>query len=485
MKNALALKRVSTDGQDLLRQDDDIEELKQEYGLTIVGTLALKGVSGTAMLTHEQVQRILRDLQRPDVHGLCCSAVDRLFRPKQGSDFAIANYFQDARKNLWTKDDGHIELWTDEGWGRFMEAGVTAGKEWRKIRTRTRSGKKKKRLLGRNVSGSATLPRGLCYQRIANAAGKTIDHKWFYDEAELARVTKAYELLFQDRYTMAEIERAVGWTRGRIRTLTNPTWKGIRVGAPMADETGPVEIPLPLDPVVTPEQWNLALKLLLKRRTWSKETADRRHLAVGVLICECGCVFYTHSDVRRGGHDSYFCASKCKGGPGCGALWLRRTVVDEAITSIAESVLTDYRVLAGAFGQLTKTPQADTRVEREKELARLLARRQKWIDQYDADRISKSEFEAKMDAVQAATREIEVQMPVAPALLPDCRVVAADLAGTLASFRTLPFLEQRDTLKRVVRKFQVIDAAIPELTLSGAYLGSLAHTKSAQPSSPW
>ena len=60
----------------------------------IVGTLRLKGVSGTAVLTHEQVQQVLRDLQRPDVHGLITPAVDRLFRPKQGSDFSIANHFQ-------------------------------------------------------------------------------------------------------------------------------------------------------------------------------------------------------------------------------------------------------------------------------------------------------------------------------------------------------------------------------------------------------
>ncbi len=66
---------------------------------------------------------------------------------------------------------------------------------------------------------------GLVYQRIANAAGKTIDCKWSYDEAEVAKVREAYRLLFQDRYNLSEIERAVGWRRRRSRTLANPAWK--------------------------------------------------------------------------------------------------------------------------------------------------------------------------------------------------------------------------------------------------------------------
>jgi hypothetical protein len=87
-----------------------------------------------------------------------------------------------------------------------------------------------------------------------------------------------------------------------------------------------------------------------------------------------------------------------------------------------------------------------------------------------------------MDKVNAAIRALEVSMPAAPPSLPDYRAVIADLVETLASFRTLPFLDQRTTLKRVVRSLQVVDGAIPEVTLLCAYLGELAHTNSAQPS---
>jgi hypothetical protein len=42
----------------------------------------------------------------------------------------------------------------------------------------------------------------------------------------------------------------------------------------MAGETEPVEIRLPLEPVVSDDEWARAQTLLLKRRTWSKDRTD-------------------------------------------------------------------------------------------------------------------------------------------------------------------------------------------------------------------
>jgi hypothetical protein len=87
-----------------------------------------------------------------------------------------------------------------------------------------------------------------------------------------------------------------------------------------------------------------------------------------------------------------------------------------------------------------------------------------------------------MDAVIKAIREVEATMPAAPPPVVDSRAVVAGLVRVLARFGKLPFLEQRGLLRRVVRKIQVVDATIPEVTLAGAFLGELAHTNSAQPS---
>jgi hypothetical protein len=86
-----------------------------------------------------------------------------------------------------------------------------------------------------------------------------------------------------------------------------------------------------------------------------------------------------------------------------------------------------------------------------------------------------------MYAVEKATRALERSLPVAPPPLPDYRAVVADLTETLASFRTLPFADQRSVLKRVVRSLPVFDDSLTAVTVSAAYLGQL-HTNSAQPS---
>jgi hypothetical protein len=82
-------------------------------------------------------------------------------------------------------------------------------------------------------------------------------------------------LVFQDCYNLSEIERLVGWPRGRIRTLTNPT------AYPATADREAFEVKLPLEPLLTEEQWNRAQTLLAARTTWTKATANPRFLAAG------------------------------------------------------------------------------------------------------------------------------------------------------------------------------------------------------------
>jgi DNA invertase Pin-like site-specific DNA recombinase len=492
-KKAMALLRVSTNTQDVERQRADIQKLKKWYDLDIVGTLELVGVSGTATLTNVQVQQVLREAQQPGVDGLAISAVDRLARPKKGAHYAIVDGLADARRTLWTVREGALKLWTGAGHERCMAALQRAGSEWREIRRRTINGKWEKREMGRNVNGSVVLPDGLGYQRITDAAGRTIDGRWFYVEPEISRVRQAYQLLFEDRYQLAEIERQVGWGRGRIRTLANPVWKGLRIYPPPVDDDDddddkpekvpqPLKVQLPLEPVLTPEQWALAQTLLAKRRTWSKETRDQRFLGAGLLVCACGKPYYVQCDTRRGSHDRYYCAS-LHGGPRCGASQLRRLVVDAVIERLVAEHLTDAAFLAKVFARVKQPPVPDIHA-RERQLAELAARRQKWIDEYDEDRITKEEFHRKMEAVTKATRAVEASIPVVtPPPVLDVRAVVTGLVEWALQFPHITdFLTKRSELKRVVRRIPVIGGHVPSFDLSGAFLGEFRHMKSAQPS---
>jgi DNA invertase Pin-like site-specific DNA recombinase len=160
-KRVIELLRVSTDAQDVARQRADLARLAKKFVLETMRTLELIGVSGTATLTNADVQRVLMDLQRPDVDGIAVSALDRLFRPgKHYGQFAILDRFVDEGKVIWSLREGFIDPSTDEGYDKCISAGGRAGAEWRELRRRTMGGKERLRQEGRNVNGDATLSRG-------------------------------------------------------------------------------------------------------------------------------------------------------------------------------------------------------------------------------------------------------------------------------------------------------------------------------------
>jgi DNA invertase Pin-like site-specific DNA recombinase len=286
----LALLRCSTKEQDLDRQKTDVERMRQTHALQIEYTLPLEDVSGREVLKRPDVLRAVEvDLKRPDIAGGLVPALDRLFRPDDFEDFRILDYFRRAKKLIFNAKEGVIDPSTDIGFQICLMSGAMAGMEWRTLRQRTLDGKREKRKLGRNVTGSESLPRGICYQRITNAAGKTIDGIWSYDEEKVAKIREAYQILFADHtISLTALAAKVGWSHAHSlrRALQNPVWRGVRISAPMAGETEPLEIRLPLEPVLTDEQWALAQTLLAKRRSWSKQTRDQRHLGAGLLVCQ-------------------------------------------------------------------------------------------------------------------------------------------------------------------------------------------------------
>ena len=110
---AIALLRVSSDAQDVAWQEADKLKIQEKFGLAFDRTLKLQGVSGTATLENEDIQKILKDLQRPEIGGITVSALDRLFRPKHYAAFGILDYFVAAGKVIWSMREGFIDPATD------------------------------------------------------------------------------------------------------------------------------------------------------------------------------------------------------------------------------------------------------------------------------------------------------------------------------------------------------------------------------------
>src|SRR5262245_42759902 len=102
LRRAIAILRVSTDQQDVERQRRDVAAAARTHNLEIVRTVELSDLSGTKMLTNDEVRRVLADLSRADIHGVVVSAIDRLIRPGQLGDLQIFDAFQRTRKMIFT-----------------------------------------------------------------------------------------------------------------------------------------------------------------------------------------------------------------------------------------------------------------------------------------------------------------------------------------------------------------------------------------------
>jgi DNA invertase Pin-like site-specific DNA recombinase len=195
-RRAIAILRVSTDGQDVERQRRDAATAARIHSLEIVRTLELSDLSGTKMLTNGEVRRVLADLSRRDIDGVVISAIDRLVRPGVLGDLAIFDAFQKSGKKIWTPGQ-EIDLNTQAGFLTSGIMGVIAGFERQMILARTSAGKEIARQRGGNPSGSTVLPRGVAYSKTSG---------WSHVEPDVSRVARAYDLLFERR-SLRDIRR--------------------------------------------------------------------------------------------------------------------------------------------------------------------------------------------------------------------------------------------------------------------------------------
>ena len=83
--------RVSTDKQDVARQEFDIEDNRERHGYTVLRQIRIK-ISGTKVMTHEDVQGMVAALALPSVDGVSVSSIDRLFRPEDFSFLLLQEF---------------------------------------------------------------------------------------------------------------------------------------------------------------------------------------------------------------------------------------------------------------------------------------------------------------------------------------------------------------------------------------------------------
>jgi site-specific DNA recombinase len=487
-RTVVGLLRVSTDHQEMDRQQTDLERVKRAHGLDLIRTIPLKDVSGRTVLDNIEVQRMLADLKRPDITGVAVSALDRLFRPERFGDFAILDFFRESGKLIFSAKEGVLDPATDAGFVMSMMSGVQAGVEWRTLKSRTMAGKEERRKRGEHPHGLHTLPRGLTFERTRNADGKVIRSRWAYTEPDSSRIRTAFDLLIQgESYRSIAAKIGGGWSgRSLYRTMSNPCWMGKRVYPADAHREEPIEVSMNIEPLISPARWQAAQKVIRERHSsWTKtnlQGREPRFLGTGLLFCECGRKYYTDHDTRRFQHDTYFCSSALRTGVRCGSHALRRELVDKAIREGLVSYLLDPTFLKMVLGNRKREPKPDTAQQTERELAKLATKRKRTHELYTEGFIEKAEFVERVNAIERAKAELETRLPAPEAAFPTAKELCTGFVRTLGTFEKEPFETQRGILRRVIRSIPVTaTGTIEEFTVSGAFLTEFAaHPKTWQ-----
>jgi DNA invertase Pin-like site-specific DNA recombinase len=478
-EKVINLLRVSTAKQDMKRQRTDVARVNAAHHHTVLRSVEIPDLSGRFVLADPDVQQVLRDLERPDVGGVCISALDRLFRPDNFGDFAILDYFRKSKKRIWSAKEGMLDPSSDSGFMMAMMGGCQAGMEWRELRRRTLQGKEELRLLGGNPDGPTSIPRGVAFDKNPDKELRRVKPgTWRYDEPDASRVKRMAELLVRGE-SLHTITATVGggWTIPGVKsTLQNRIWAfGTRVYPASATRPEPLEVKVIDKPLLSIALWEAVQRELDRRKSgWRKTKKPPRFLSVGLVRCKrCGKSVYLRCGSATGTRrkrDYYYCASRHPRGPGCGAPSYQREVLDAAVERAVTECLSQPAVLRTVLDELERrTARPDQSRKQADAVARLEAKRQRILDQNADGLITREQCVQRVRTVDC---ELADARALVPAPLPswDAKATALKVARAFACFAGSPFAKKRDLLRRAVRDITLADGTIPSITLMGGFL---------------
>jgi DNA invertase Pin-like site-specific DNA recombinase len=520
--NLIGVIRVSTldqardDRAGIERQRNDVDIVRRAYGATIIRTISVIE-SGSFVQEQRDFQKLFQDLGTPGVDGIAISSLDRLVRPDNFQEFSILDYFKRNGKRIYTPAS-MIDPSSQSGWLECLMRCGFSGLEKQVIRERTVSSKERLRRAGVSAAGGRALPRGVLYDKpnpFANKSGG-----FFYDldptipkrhkthnPGDALLIRRAFHLFVVEGYSYQAIADILGagWGGKGIReTLQNPIWIGmrryhqVRVGdvlVPVKESSdgqirryrrnGPrldaFEVQVIAEPLIDPAIFAKAQEIAKTRSTeFGQRRKDPRFLLSRILQCECGGSWYGHSNgVSRGraGHDYYVCSSMFYGRNPCGSARLRREAVDGVVSEIVTTKLLSPEVLSVVIAANKQgSPKDSAALTRKRELAALDGQMENLIDLRQTNAITRQQFDVRRKAIEGARRALDTLYPTPVAPWLDTAQLVKILTISFHRFRTLPFNERKQLLRRAVRKIIISGQTITSLTLSGGFLGEFMQT---------
>lgn len=453
-KRCLELLRVSTVGQaddshaSIPSQKVINRRTADQYGLTIVRSIEMAGVSGTAVLLAPEMQEMIRLMADPEIHGVVAREFSRLMRPENYADYALLQVFVDSATVLYLPD-GPIDFASNDGRLIGTLKASIAGNVRREMLKAAWESREVKRRKGELAQSRICLPFGVDNSK---------DQWWYTADAE--RVKEAFRLVLSGETSYFEIGKKVGISAQSLTyMLKNPIYMGWRIIDKKRDMTAAgkyptkggrqgdrrkikrnpdevIRVQVISDPLVSESDFNLVQNILGMKKAFHWRTApgyEQRYTYNGYLDCTCQAPVYS----KLGRHDYYVCKLRC------GTKYMRRDRLDPYLDQLFAKQLSSEKFLR-RIAKSKRQPQSNIEQVR-KQLESLTAKRERVLDAYFDNVISESERDRKIV-------EIEREKQIFSDLLrrdEPAQVDAETLAKQFKVFRQFDLLS-RDQKRRLL-----------------------------------
>jgi site-specific DNA recombinase len=456
------------------------ERTARAYNLQIVDCVELIDVSGAAVLKSGGMQRLLKRIEGPEIHGVIVREFSRVMRPDAFADYVLLQTFQDTGTVLYLPD-GPIDFGNKTG--RFLGTirAAISGLERSELLERVWGAKEQKRRAGKHPGNQQTLPFAVAYDPKSGT--------WHY-KPEAEKVREAARLFLSGETSYKDVGDRLGIKPFNLRNaLRNPIYTGWRVIDKRRDPSSKairtrddgtqgdrpkiarspedvIRVKV-LDPIISETDFAALQRILneKKQNHWrARPDHHRRFVYGGFLRCGlCGNLIYTHSHSPR---SWYICKSRTaearkerheSGLPDCQNVYMRRERLEECLDVLISDRLRDRVFLTQIATAYTSRSSKGAQPELarvETGLAEMREKKQRVMDAYFENLIDRSERDQRLAALESDSALYGNLATRAVSSPP--KLTAKGLAHVFRVFREWEFLNSGD-------KRKLLRAAMPEI----------------------
>lgn len=477
IKRAIQLIRVSTESQatddraSIPSQKAINQRTANAYGLSIVRTVQMSDVSGTAVLQAPEMIELLEWIKDTEIHGVVAREFSRLMRPEDFSDYYILQVFADTKTILYLPE-GPIDFSNKMGRVYGVMQAAWAGAQRMEFLENAWNSKEMKRREGGFSQSAKCLPFGVTFK----------DGKWAYT-GDAERVKEVYRMFVAGESSYTVIARKLNLQPFNVKNmLRNPIYTGKRVidkkrdsspSGKYATKNGRqgdrrkikrapedvIRVKI-LEPLISEAQFQQAHRLMeLKRKnSWrANDRYEHRFTYNGFMLCaKCKGLIYTK--YRR--DDYYVCKQRC------GAGYMRRDRIEPALDALLGDRLptTDF---AQKIVRALRKRQPQTNVARvTMQLTALSAKRQRILDTYFEGVINSTERDIRVAEI---AREQSILSELLTRREPESELTAAKLAKLFKPF--IAFGRLKREAKRKILTTLTVEIMAADYEIEGMFIG--------------